>query len=151
MKQLVLSAMLALLASGCASVTWVNDVSSSPDGRMVTVVGAEFQAGFGGWTAKRPLTWNCLRNEAGQLSCRPDATELPQLDEDAPPAPAPPPAAAPVPAPAPPPPAPAPAPVEQPAASPPPAEAPAPADTGCTSDGECKGSRVCKDGQCVAP
>jgi len=80
MRMIAASCFLSLLA-GCATVTWVNDVSTTPDASRVSVVGAQYQIGwFGDVSADKPVRWECLRGGDGRLSCSPDTSELPQVD-----------------------------------------------------------------------
>lgn len=73
--------LLASLSSGCASMTLVHDVSSTPDGRRVDVVGSVYtKEFFGGTSAIGPRRWVCLRDAAGHLQCRLDTSELPMRE-----------------------------------------------------------------------
>jgi hypothetical protein len=75
--------LLSLLGvlGGCSTVTWVNDISTTPDGNRVDVVGAQYQIDvFGDISPDKPVRWVCSRNEQGRLSCKPDTTDLPQSD-----------------------------------------------------------------------
>ncbi len=68
--------LLAFSTFGCGTVTWVNDVTTTPDGQVVTVVGGEYST-FSK-TVVRPVRWTCQRGANRQLVCAPDATPLPQ-------------------------------------------------------------------------
>ena len=68
----------ALLAA-CGTVTWVSDVDSTDDGKMVVVTGAQFQMGLGPPVAEKPIRWICTRDDGGTLSCVYDTANLPQL------------------------------------------------------------------------
>jgi hypothetical protein len=73
---LVLGALVGL--SGCTS-TWVNSVSTSPDGKHVNVVGAKLvNQGFGYYPSE-PIQWQCVRGEDGKLSCKRLAKVLPKM------------------------------------------------------------------------
>jgi hypothetical protein len=70
-----------LLLSGCGSVSWVNSVATSPDGKSVVVVGARYKKGvFTGQSVDRPYRWVCARSDSGDLSCQADESKLPQMD-----------------------------------------------------------------------
>jgi hypothetical protein len=74
-------ALLALMLTACGSVTWVNDVSTTPDGSRVDVVGAQFEKQvFGPPEFATPIRWICLRAVDGHLACREDASVLPQME-----------------------------------------------------------------------
>jgi len=79
MKRTILAAALLGLLSACTTVSWINDVSVAPDGKSVTVVGAEWRVGFV-QEISRPVRWNCLRAADGKLSCTADATTLPRME-----------------------------------------------------------------------
>jgi hypothetical protein len=74
---MVVCALIGLATAGCTS-TWVNGVSSSADGKRVTVVGAKLSnVGFG-WDPSNALRWECIRGDAGKLSCRAIERQLPK-------------------------------------------------------------------------
>jgi len=69
---------LALLVgfAGCsASRVW--DVTASPDGRRVEVVGAEVNQ-ISAPIVIKPLRWVCLRDTDDRLTCQVDPSVLPQ-------------------------------------------------------------------------
>lgn len=73
-----LGVFVAALCGGCARVMLVHDVSSTPDGRRVDVVGSVYQKEFlAGTSAISPRRWVCLRDAGGHLHCRMDASALP--------------------------------------------------------------------------
>jgi hypothetical protein len=67
------------MTAGCARTTWINDITVSPDGSRIDVVGAQMKQFFGGWIVDRPLRWVCMRNAVGILECNFMAQELPTI------------------------------------------------------------------------
>jgi hypothetical protein len=65
--------------TGCtANRIW--DVSTSPDGRRVEVVGAVVNQFNNPPTAVKPLRWVCLRGTDDRLNCQQDTSTLPKVD-----------------------------------------------------------------------
>jgi len=73
---------LALLISGCGSVSMVNAIATSADGKSVVAVGTRSQriVIIVPVEPTQPRRWLCTRSESGELSCKLDGATLPQLD-----------------------------------------------------------------------
>ncbi len=84
MQKLSLAFLVAaagIVSSGCATTSWVNGVSISPDGNRVDVVGAQMMQVYGGWMVDKPLRWVCLRDGRGVLTCNHMTKELPTMED----------------------------------------------------------------------
>ncbi|MCP4678285.1 MAG: hypothetical protein GY854_22785 [Deltaproteobacteria bacterium] len=83
MRNLIIPIALFLISFmffGCATASWINDISVSPDGKRIDVVGAQMKQTYGGWYVNKPLRWVCVRDEAGALQCRHMTKDLPRMD-----------------------------------------------------------------------
>lgn len=79
-KIALLTAIAAIIA-GCYSMTWVNGLSTTPDGSQVQVVGAQYKRNvFGDIIDAKPARWVCLRGPDGRLTCTADTSKLPQVE-----------------------------------------------------------------------
>jgi hypothetical protein len=82
MRKLIIAFSLLMVTgvlSGCATTSWINDITVSPDGNRIDVVGAKMQQFYGGWIVTKPLRWICIRNAAGILECNYMTKELPTM------------------------------------------------------------------------
>ena len=81
MRRIIVTASLLVLgaSTGCAKTSWINDISVSPDGKRIDVVGAQMQQFYGGWVVKKPLRWVCTRDQAGRLGCQYMSQDLPKM------------------------------------------------------------------------
>ncbi len=68
------------MLTGCVKASWINDISVSPDGNRVDVVGAQMKRLYGGWIVDKPLRWVCVRDGSGALTCQHMTKELPTMD-----------------------------------------------------------------------
>jgi hypothetical protein len=80
-KFTIIAALLATTGAftGCAKTSWINDISVSPDGKRIDVVGAQMQQFYGGWIVKKPLRWVCIRDASGTLKCDYMSQQLPTM------------------------------------------------------------------------
>lgn len=81
MTLLGLPLVLSML-SACGNMTYVHDLTTTPNGARVDVVGAEYHKDFlfgtiEVVTAKR---WICLRNAQGRIACQRDESALPMAE-----------------------------------------------------------------------
>ena len=74
----------ALSLSGCISGAWVNGVSTSPDGKVLEVVGASYDKNLLTWelSVHHPYRWTCVRAANGILSCKRNNTQLPRKESE---------------------------------------------------------------------
>ena len=70
--------------SGCISGAWVNGISTSPDGKVVEVVGASYNKDMltAELSVHQPYRWTCVRAANGILSCKRINTQLPRKESE---------------------------------------------------------------------
>jgi hypothetical protein len=79
MRALLLLALGAASQAGCGTVVWINDVTASPDGKSVIVVGAQYRKhAFSPPTAEKGIRWICRRGGSEVLICHRDDSEHPR-------------------------------------------------------------------------
>jgi hypothetical protein len=76
----ILLAAAALALPACSTMSWVNDISTSPDDKSVVAVGAQYRRNiFTGLTIEKPIRWFCIRGADDRLTCVYDVSRLPRM------------------------------------------------------------------------